>query len=320
MSAHAGSVPRRIRRFSREGALLVVLVILTIVMSQLSPYFLTTSNLLDTTRLFTESGLIALGMTLVIITGGIDISVGSILGLSSITLGLLYQDGVPLPIAIMCAIVVGVLCGLGNGLLVTRLALHPLAITLATLALYRGVAFGIAGPHEVSTFPSWFEYVGQYYIGQIPGQFIVLVIAAVVVAFLLARTRIGRYVYAVGSNERAVEFAGVSVARVKVFVYMATGLLAGIAAVIYTSRVSTARADAGTGLELFVIASVVLGGASIYGGSGSIIGTALGVLILAVLQNGLALAAIDANWIQFAIGLTLIGGVLVNQWLQKSES
>jgi rhamnose transport system permease protein len=140
------------------------------------------------------------------------------------------------------------------------------------------------------------------------------------VAFLLARTRIGRYVYAVGSNERAVEFAGVSARRVKVFVYTMTGLLAGIAAVIYTSRVFTARADAGTGLELFVIASVVLGGASIYGGSGSIIGTALGVLILAVLQNGLALAGVDANWITFAIGVTLIAGVLINQWLQKSES
>jgi ribose/xylose/arabinose/galactoside ABC-type transport system permease subunit len=304
----------------REWVLLILLIGLVIWMSQLSSNFLNSSNLLDMSRFSVEAGLIALPMTWIIITGGIDLSVGSILALSSVAIGFTYQAGLPLPLAILCGLLVGVACGLVNGLLITILDLHPLAITLGTFALFRGIAYAWTNGASVSVFPHWFKYFGQYYFESIPGQLIAFGVAIVIFAIVLARTRLGRYIYAIGSNERAAAFSAVDVARMKVLVYAATGLMVGIAAIIYTSRVSTARANAGQGLELEVITAVVLGGASIYGGSGTIVGTVLGVFMLAVLKNGLFLGGVDSNWILVIVGAVLIAGVFLNEVFRKSET
>src|SRR3712207_6039409 len=190
-------------RFSREVVLLAVLIVLMVVMSVLSPLFLTVGNLLNTSRFFVEVGLMALGMTLIIITGGIDLSVGSNLALVSVAVGFSYAAGLPLPLAIIFGIVVGTSAGLFNGLFITLLNLHPLVVTLGTFALFQGLAYGLTGAEAVSDFPGWFAYFGQAFLGPVPGQLFIFIVAVVVVWLILSRTRFGRYVYAIGNNEEA---------------------------------------------------------------------------------------------------------------------
>ena len=317
MSA-ATAVLRRFK-FSREVVLLAVLIVLMVVMSLLSPLFLTVGNLLNTSRFFVEVGLMALGMTLIIITGGIDLSVGSNLALVSVAVGFSYAAGLPLPLAIVFGLVVGVGAGLFNGLFITLLDLHPLVVTLGTFALFQGLAYGLSEAQAVSDFPGWFAYFGQAYFGPVPGQLFIFILAVVVVWLILSRTRFGRYVYAIGSNEEAARFSGVPVRKVKLALYSGIGLLVGMAAVIYTSRVYTARGDSGLGLELDVISAVVLGGASIYGGSGTIGGTVLGVLIIATLRNGLTLAGVPSTWIVFVLGVLLLVAVFLNEFFRRRE-
>jgi rhamnose transport system permease protein len=314
----ATAVLRRFR-FSREVVLLGVLIVLMIVMSLLSPLFLTLGNLLNTSRFFVEVGLMALGMTLIIITGGIDLSVGSNLALVSVAVGFSFAAGLPLPLAIVFGLVVGVAAGLFNGLFITLLDLHPLVVTLGTFALFQGLAYGLSRAEAVSDFPGWFAYFGQAYLGPVPGQLFIFVVAVVVVWLILSRTRFGRYVYAIGNNEEAARFSGVPINRVKLILYSGMGLLVGIASVIYTSRVYTARGDSGLGLELDVISAVVLGGASIYGGSGTIGGTVLGVLIIATLRNGLVLAGVPSTWQVFVLGVLLLVAVFLNEFFRRRE-
>jgi len=318
MSA-ATAVLRRLK-FSREVVLLGVLIILMVAMSLLSPLFLTVGNLLNTSRFFVEVGLMALGMTLIIITGGIDLSVGSNLALVSVAVGFSYAAGLPLPLAIVFGLVVGVAAGLFNGLFITLLDLHPLVVTLGTFALFQGLAYGLTEAQAVSDFPAWFAYFGQaYLLNVVPGQLFIFIVAVVVVWLILSRTRFGRYVYAIGNNEEAAHFSGVPVRRVKLALYSGIGLLVGMAAVIYTSRVYTARGDSGLGLELDVISAVVLGGASIYGGSGTIGGTVLGVLIIATLRNGLVLAGVPSTWQVFVLGVLLLLAVFLNEFFRRRE-
>ena len=303
----------------REAVLLALLVIECIVLSMLSPYFLNSTQLLETSRYFVETGLVALGMTLIIIIGGIDLSVGSVLALSSVTLGFGYDAGLPLGLAIVASLACATLAGGLNGVLSTRWDVHPLAVTVATMALYRGIAEAVTNQDAVSTFPHSFDYFGQFYLGQIPGQLIAFAVVACLMWLLLERSRFGRYVYAIGTNEDAARFSGVPVLRIKTIIYSLTGLLVGIAALIYTSRVSTARADAGLGFELGVIASVVLGGASIYGGVGTIQGTVLGGVIIAILQQGLVLTDLDSNWILVITGLVMMIGVFFNEFFRRQN-
>jgi rhamnose transport system permease protein len=314
----ATAVLRRVG-FSREAVLLGVLIILMIAMSLLSPLFFTVGNLLNTSRFFVEVGLMALGMTLIIITGGIDLSVGSNLALVSVAVGFSYAAGLPLPLAILFGLVVGLAAGLFNGLFITLLDLHPLVVTLGTFALFQGLAYGLTNAQAVSDFPSWFAYFGQAYFGPVPLQLFIFVLAVVVVWLILSRTSFGRYVYAIGNNEEAARFSGVPVRKVKLTLYAGIGLLVAMASVIYTSRVYTARGDSGLGLELDVISAVVLGGASIYGGSGTIGGTVLGVLIIATLRNGLVLAGVPSTWQVFVLGVLLLVAVFLNEFFRRRE-
>ncbi len=317
MSA-ATAVLRRIK-FSREVVLLGVLIVLMVVMSLLSPLFFTVGNLLNTSRFFVEVGLMALGMTLIIITGGIDLSVGSNLALVSVAVGFSYAAGLPLPLAIVFGLVVGLAAGLFNGLFITLLDLHPLVVTLGTFALFQGLAYGLTKAEAISDFPGWFAYFGQAYFGPVPLQLFVFILAVVVVWLILSRTSFGRYVYAIGNNEEAARFSGVPVRKVKLALYTGIGLLVAMASVIYTSRVYTARGDSGLGLELDVISAVVLGGASIYGGSGTIGGTVLGVLIIATLRNGLVLAGVPSTWQVFVLGVLLLVAVFLNEFFRRRE-
>lgn len=314
----AATTPRQTWRFTRTLALLLLLVVELACLGIAVPGYLSVSSLLDTTRTFVETGILALGMTLVIISGGIDLSIASLLALVSVIMGLSFQAGLPLVLAMALGALTGIAGGLLNGAAVAYLGLHPFVVTLATMAIYRGAAYAISNAAAVSDFPLWFTDLGQYYIlGLVPAQLPVLVVVAALIWLLLDRTVFGRRVYGVGANELATRFSGVSVERVKLSVYALMGLLAAFAAIIQTARLSTARANASMGLELPVIAMVVLGGTKITGGEGSIAGTVLGVLVLSYLEDGLESAGVRSDWGLVIVGIFLVAGVLANELFRR---
>ena len=300
-----------------EIVLAVILLVSLVVLATQTDRFLTTGNLLNQGRLMAEVGLVALPMTFIIITGGIDLSVGSIMGLCAIVLGVVWQNlGLPLELAIVVTLAVGALAGAINGWFITRIGVPPLIMTLATLALYRGLAEGISQARSVRGYPEWFFQLGQGEFLGVPTQLWILVVAILVAAVVLARTTFGRGLYAIGHNELAARFSGIPVDRYKLAIYTLSGLMAGLAGYIFVSRVSTTRSDMGTGLELDVIAAVVLGGTSIFGGTGTILGTVLGVILIQLLKNGLALTGVKGDATIVVIGSVLILSILITNWLR----
>ncbi len=306
--------------FRHESILAALTVLALIVLALLSDKFFTAENLLNQGRLMSEVGLVAIAMTFVIVTGGIDLSVGSILGLTAILLGVFWQNvGLPLPLAILAALACGTLAGLGNGLIITRFRVPPLIATLATLALYRGLAEGISQARSVRGYPEWFFFFGQGEILGVPFQLWLLGILTVIAAIILARTPFGRATYAIGANETAARFSGIRVDATKLWIYTAAGFLAALAAVIFVSRVTTTRSDMGTGLELDVITGVVLGGTSIFGGKGTIIGTAIGLILIQALKSGLALSGVKGDGTIVVIGVVLIAAILVGALFDRNR-
>ena len=306
---------------SQEGVLLVILVLSVLLLSTQTDVFLTVNNLLNQGRLLTEIGLLALPMTFIIITGGIDLSVGSIFGLSAIMLGYSWQNwGLPLEVAVVVALLTGVVSGFINGLFIVRVGVPPLIMTLATLALYRGMALGISQGRSARGYPDWFLELGAGEVLGVPTQLWILIIAALISAFILARTVFGRSLYAIGNNELGARFSGIPVGRNKLLIYTFSGLMAGLGGYIFVSRVTTTRSDMGTGHELDVIAAVVLGGTSIFGGTGSIVGTVIGVVLIQLLKNGLALTGVTGDATIVVIGIVLIAAILVNNYIQKRRS
>lgn len=299
----------------RSFGLVLLLTACVVFFSASSPYFLTTSNAFTLFRIASESGLIAIGMAVVIASGGIDLSVGAIFSLSSVMVGVLYTHGVSIVLSVVLAVVTGLVCGLFNGIAVVVLRIHPLLVTLGTLALFRGLALGISNGSGIAGFPTSFEYLGQSYIGLIPGQCLIWLGVIVAGVLVTTRTAVGRSLVAVGANETAAHFSGVRVGLVRVSVYGISGLLSGLAAVIYTSRVLSARADAGNGYELLAIAAVVVGGASIQGGQISVVRTTLAVIAIAMIPNGFVLADYSTSWQYVAIGVLMITAVVFNEGL-----
>jgi rhamnose transport system permease protein len=316
MSAAASSA-RRPFVVSQELVLLVALVAALAILSITANRFMTVGNLLNQGRLMTEVALVALPMTFIIITGGIDLSVGSIMGLTAILLGVFWKNvGLPLPVAIMGAVGAACVAGFFNGLLITRVRVPPLIMTLATLALYRGLAEGISQARSVRGYPEAFFVLGQGEVLGVPTQLWILLAAVIVFWIVLSRTTFGRALYAIGHNETAARYSGIAVDRIKLVIYTLSGLMAGIAGAIFVSRVSTTRSDMGTGLELDVIAAVVLGGTSIFGGVGTIAGTVLGFTLIQLLKNGLSLTGVKGDATIVVIGTVLILSILITNFLQ----
>jgi rhamnose transport system permease protein len=313
---------------SQETVLLIITIVAIAVLSTRNERFLTQRNLEKEAVLLFEVGLMALPMTYIIITGGIDLSVGSIFGMSAIILGFMWQDyGWPIESAIVAAMVVGTLGGLLNGLFIVRLGVPPLITTLATLAFYRGVALGISEARSARGFPKEFYQIGRGrfdvtipYLAKLdyPNQIWVLAMAVIITGVILSRTSFGRSLYAIGNNELATRFAGIRVNRNKLLIYTFSGFMCGVASVFFVSRVTTTRSDMGTGMELDVIAAVVLGGTSIFGGSGSVVGTLLGVILIAALKNGLLLAGQKGDAAQVMVGAVLIAAILINNTIQRT--
>ncbi len=303
-----------------ETVLAVLTIVALAVLASLSDKFFTVENLLNQGRLMSEVGLVALAMTFVIVTGGIDLSVGSILGLTAILLGVFWKNlGLPLPAAMLAALACGTFAGWVNGVIITRFSVPPLIATLATLALYRGLAEGISEARSVRGYPEWFFVFGQGEVLGVPFQLWILGIAILVSAVILGLTPFGRATYAIGANETAARFSGIRVNATKLWIYTAAGFLSALAAVIFVSRVTTTRSDMGTGLELDVITGVVLGGTSIFGGRGTIIGTVLGLVLIQSLKNGLALSGVKGDGTIVVIGLVLIGAILVGALFDRNR-
>jgi len=325
MATRTAAAPRVLSRAralvsSHEVVLLVILVAALIVLAHQTDRFLTADNLLNQGRLMAEVGLVALPMTFIIITGGIDLSVGSIMGLCAIVLGVSWQNvGLPLEAAIAVALLTGALAGAMNGWFITRVGVPPLIMTLATLALYRGLAEGISQARSVRGYPEWFFRLGQGEVLGVPTQLWILLVAIVVCAVALGYTAFGRSLYAIGHNQLAARFSGIPVDRYKLAIYTLSGLMAGLAGYIFVSRVSTTRSDMGTGLELDVIAAVVLGGTSIFGGTGTIMGTVLGVILIQLLKNGLALTGVKGDATIVVIGAVLILSILITNWARGRQ-
>ena len=307
--------------FRHEGILLLVLAAALVVLALQSEQFLTVDNLLNQGRLMAEIGLVALPMTFIIVTGGIDLSVGSIMGLCVIMVGYGWKNlGLPLPLSIPVTLAVGTLAGFVNGWFITRVKVPPLIMTLATLALYRGFAEGIGQARSVRGYPDWFFVLGQGDLLGVPTQLWLLLLAIIATWIVLARTTFGRALYAIGHNEVAARFSGLPVDAYKTAIYTFSGFMAGLAGIIFVSRVSTTRSDMGTGLELDVIAAVVLGGTSIFGGVGTIAGTTIGFILIQLLKNGLALTGVKGDATIVVIGTVLILSILITNFVQARRA
>ncbi|WP_192258890.1 ABC transporter permease [Mesorhizobium caraganae] len=293
--------------FSWEALLVVVAVAIFAINSFASPYFLDAYSLSDLTFNFTEKGLIAFAMALLIISGEIDLSVAAIIALASTMMGMAVQAGADTPVLVLIGIVVGLGCGAFNGLLVTRLGLPSIVVTIGTMSLFRGIAFIILGDQAYKGYPESFAFFGQGYVWWVVSfELVLFLIAAMIYWFLLHRTSFGRRVFAIGNNPVAAQFSGVRVGRIKFILFCLTGLMAGIASVLITSRLGSTRPSIAQGYELEVITMVVLGGVSILGGSGSILGVVLAAFIMGLVTFGLGLLNVPGIVMSIFIGLLLI--------------
>ena len=301
---------RRLLRW--ETALVVLLVAVGLVGEATSPGFLTGRNLFYLGLDVGEIALMALPLTMIIVAGEIDLSIASILGLASALLGWLWDAGWPLELIFPTVLVAGALAGAVNGVLVTRLGLPSLAVTIGTLALYRGLAFVILGDQAVADFPASYTRYGTTPIPgtSIPYPIALFAVLAVVFGVVLHATPFGRSVFAIGANQEAAFFSGIRVRRAKFLLYVASGAMSALAGIVFTLRFASARADNGAGLELAVVAAVLLGGVSIFGGKGTLGGVVAAVFLLGGIRSALILNDVSNDILNVVTGLLLIGSVI----------
>ncbi len=295
-----------------EGILALLLAVEVAVFALLGTNFFTAANAFEIVRLSVEIGLLALALTPVIITGGIDLSVGSLMGLAAVLFGMLWRDGgLPIALAGLLTLGFGACAGGLNALLITRLRLPPLIVTLGTFSLFRGLAEGLTrGADNFTGLPADFLFLGQgYLLGGVPAQLPIFLVAVAGFWLLLHRSVIGRGLYAIGLSPEGARHAGIPVEERVSLVYVLAGIVASLAALIYVAHLGQAKADAGTGYELLAITAVVLGGTSIFGGRGTIAGTVLGLFAISVLQNGLRLADLPAELAGILVGALLLGTI-----------
>ncbi len=302
---------------SRRAGTLVGLFLLGALLSTLSPFFLTPSNLLNVMEQTAINAVIAVGMTFVILSAGIDLSVGSIAALSGVVMAERLQAGWPLGAAILCGLLTGAGCGLMSGLLVTRGRLPPFIATLGMMSVARGAALLFTDGRPISGFDESLRWLSTGRIVGIPVPVLLTIVLYALAIVLLNRTRFGRYVYAIGGNEEATRLSGVAVGFHKTLVYVLSGVTAALGAVLLTARLNSAQPIAGMMYELDAIAAVVIGGTSLQGGLGTLGGTLVGALTMGVLRNGLNLLGISSFLQQIVIGLVIIAAVLMDSLVKS---
>lgn len=299
--------PLRSALFSWQSLLLVVAIVIFVANSFASPYFLTPWSLSDATFNFTEKAIIALAMALLIISGEIDLSVAAIIALASTMMGLALQYGADTPMLVAIGIGTGLACGVFNGALVTRLGLPSIVVTIGTMSLFRGISYIMLGDQAYKGYPESFAFFGQGYVWWVVSfEFVLFLVLAAIFYVVLHRTSFGRRIFVIGNNATAAQFSGVRVERIKFILFCLTGLMAGIASVLLTSRLGSTRPSIAQGWELEVVTMVVLGGVSILGGAGSISGVVIAAFIMGLVTFGMGLLNVPGIVMSIFIGLLLI--------------
>jgi rhamnose transport system permease protein len=304
------SIWERLR--SWEVLLLVILLVTIVINVSQSPFYLGVGNIINLFQLHSEKIIVALIMTFIIINGEIDLSVASVMGLSACVLAALHESGVPLPIGIAVALIAGILAGAFNGFWIAYVGLPSLAVTLAGLIGFRGIARILLENRSIGEFPQWFDNLGQQpLLGPLPLALIIFFVGFAVAIVVLQYTSFGRYVYVIGNNAEAARFSGIKVKRVKMSLYIVSGLVSALAGILLAARLGAVRGNTAEGFELDIITMVLLGGVSIFGGTGTLTGVGLSILIILNLRNGMGLANITGNVQTSIIGLLLILSVLI---------
>jgi ribose transport system permease protein len=306
-----------IKRVLRSYGIVIAFVIICAAMTALSPVFLTVTNVLNVIRQSSIFGIMAIGMTFVILTGGIDLSVGSILAVAgAIAAGFLKGGAGIFPI-VMLALIIGVGCGLANGLIITVGRIAPFVVTLGMMSIARSVTLIYTKGYPISGFTGDFRFIGGGDILSMPFPIIVFLLTVIVAWIILSQTRLGRYTYAIGGNEETVKLSGINADFYKTIAYVISGITAAMSALILTSRLNSAQPVAGQGYELDVIAAVVIGGTSLSGGRGGVWGTLIGALLIGVINNGMNLLGISPYFQLLVKGLIIIGAVLLDRLRQE---
>lgn len=313
---------KKIKNFFSHIGSLAGLIVMFVILSIASPNFLELKNLMNILRQSAINSLISVGMLMAILTAGIDLSVGSILALSTVIMGIVVIKLSMSPIiGILLCLAIGSLLGMVNGLLLTKLHLpHPFISTLGMQNICRGLALIATDAAPISGFPPIIQYLGSAFLGPVPVSFILVIVVYVVFHIFLTRTATGRYIYAVGGNKEAARLSGINVDAILITVYTLSGLMAAMGGLILTGRVNAAYPLAGLAYETDAIAAVIIGGASFMGGVGTVWGTLIGAMIMAVLRNGLNLLGVSAEWQTVAIGAVIIGAVYVDVIRRRAQA
>ena len=301
----------------QEFGVVLILMAMVVFLSVYTDTFLTSTNIFNILRAFSWIAISAFGQCMVIITGGVDLSVGSLMGLSGLASAMLLVRGVPVPIAVLGGLAVGLIVGVANGLMITKGKLPPFIATLGTLLMARGLCNGLTGGWPVRDLPQSFRTLGQHDIPLgnlgVPLPLVFMLTLAVISSLFLSRTTWGYRIYALGGNEQATRLSGISTDKVKIMVYSICGLLTAIGGVLMTARLGVAAPTAGTAYELDVIAAAVVGGTSFSGGEGTILGVLVGAAIMQVLRTGLVLVGVSAYWLQAVQGLVIVVAIMLDQ-------
>lgn len=309
--------------FKENLGLIVAFLVLCVFLSvfpKTSGSFFTRQNIFNVLRQISTNLFLACGMTMVIILGGIDLSVGSIIALSGcISAGCVARYNLPLPIALLMGLLVGLLVGMFNGAVISKTTIPAFIVTLATMNIAKGLAYVYTGGSPVRVVTKEWQFLGAGYVGIFPTPVVILVIVLIITAIIMNKTKMGRHMYAVGGNQQAAEFSGIKVEKVKFFVHAFSGLMAGLAGIVLASRMYSGQPTAGDGAEMDAIAAVVVGGTSMAGGSGKIGGTIIGGLIIGVLNNGLNLLNVNSFWQYVVKGVVILLAVFLDYFRNKGK-
>jgi ribose transport system permease protein len=303
-----------LKRLTRQREFVIFLIVLVVFigMSFASNVFFTESNILSVLLSLSIESVMAVGMVVCMVGGGFDMSVGSVLGFTGIIVAELLTSGVPTAPAVAIALLGGVIIGLWNGFIIAKLKINPFVTTLSSLSIFRGLSYVITSGRNISGLPDGFQAIGQLRPFGVQLPILYAVVLLIVGEIVLRNSRFFRQYYYIGGNERAARLSGINVDRMTVFAYVLTAFLAAFAGIIFTARMGSASCQAGTGWELRVITAVILGGASLKGGAGTVLGTFLGVLLMALITNALTLLGVDIYWQQFVVGVVLISAVVID--------
>jgi len=328
MTAHANTPVKRplFRRILqafvdiRELTLIMLITVIIVVMANINPYFFSFSNFRAVAVGMTPTAIIVIGMAILLASGGFDLSVGSVMALSSTVVAMLLLTGMPIFIAVLCGLIMGGVIGVANGVLVTSFGINPLIATLGTMSIARGIALVLTEGFSVSSLPSSFAWIGKASFGGFPVIVIVTLVLVVLFDLAVRHTSFFRQVYFIGANEKAAMLSGIHVNRVRIILYALTGILAAFAGILLASRLMSGTPTAGNGIELQVLAAAVIGGASLRGGEGTILGAFLGVVFVALINNTMTMLAVSIYWQMIVIGGVLIMAVALDMLIRSKRT